>query len=135
MRITIAESLGMCFGVRDAVALALSNPDPRQLTILGEGCVVTRSGYTGEDGFEIGLRAEAAEARLVANDEEDGVALGVQERPPEVRHDGRLVRPLLGAAQRHEPDDRHDVRGRVLCGHRVPCNPRGVPRHNINEIS
>src|SRR5205823_13611405 len=36
MRITIAESLGMCFGVRDAVALARSNPDPRELTILGE---------------------------------------------------------------------------------------------------
>src|SRR5947207_1283446 len=36
MRITIADSLGMCFGVRDAVALALSNDDPRELTVLGE---------------------------------------------------------------------------------------------------
>jgi aminomethyltransferase len=36
--------------------------DVRSLALLGHSCVVSRSGYTGEDGFEIGIRAEAAEA-------------------------------------------------------------------------
>ena len=36
--------------------------DVRSLSLLGQSCVVSRSGYTGEDGFEIGIRAEAAEA-------------------------------------------------------------------------
>jgi aminomethyltransferase len=36
--------------------------DVRSLSLLGQRCVVSRSGYTGEDGFEIGIRAEAAEA-------------------------------------------------------------------------
>jgi aminomethyltransferase len=36
--------------------------DVRIVTLVGENCVVSRSGYTGEDGFEIGIRAAAAEA-------------------------------------------------------------------------
>ncbi len=36
--------------------------DVRCLTIAGTACVVARSGYTGEDGFEISIGAEAAEA-------------------------------------------------------------------------
>lgn len=36
MRIILAESYGMCFGVRDAVAEALEAPYREQLTILGE---------------------------------------------------------------------------------------------------
>ena len=34
--------------------------DVRELTILGTECVVARSGYTGEDGFEISLPADVA---------------------------------------------------------------------------
>jgi len=35
--------------------------DARPLTLAGAACVVSRSGYTGEDGFEIGIDAAAAE--------------------------------------------------------------------------
>ena len=36
MRIIRAEHLGMCFGVRDAIALALAEAERGPLTILGE---------------------------------------------------------------------------------------------------
>jgi len=36
MRIIRAEHLGMCFGVRDAIALALRQAERQPLTILGE---------------------------------------------------------------------------------------------------
>jgi 4-hydroxy-3-methylbut-2-enyl diphosphate reductase len=36
MQITRAESMGMCFGVRDAVARALEHPRRTELTVLGE---------------------------------------------------------------------------------------------------
>ena len=36
--------------------------DVRPMSLMGEPCVISRSGYTGEDGFEIGIAAAAAEA-------------------------------------------------------------------------
>src|SRR5438128_1096236 len=36
MKVITADSLGMCFGVRDAIELALNSPHPSDLTILGE---------------------------------------------------------------------------------------------------
>jgi len=36
--------------------------DVRTITIDGHACTVSRSGYTGEDGYEIGMPAEAADA-------------------------------------------------------------------------
>lgn len=36
MNVLIADSYGMCFGVRDAVEMALTSPHRKQLTVLGE---------------------------------------------------------------------------------------------------
>ncbi len=36
MRVLVAETMGMCFGVRDAIALAHAVDDPRRVTIHGE---------------------------------------------------------------------------------------------------
>lgn len=44
-------------GVRDMRFM-----DVRAMSLMDEDCVVARSGYTGEDGFEIGIRAGMAEA-------------------------------------------------------------------------
>jgi aminomethyltransferase len=41
---------------------ALLFMDVRAITLLGATCLVSRSGYTGEDGFEISLLAQLAEA-------------------------------------------------------------------------
>ena len=46
MKILRAESLGMCFGVRDAIALALEQADAGPLTILGSFLDGTRGDIT-----------------------------------------------------------------------------------------
>jgi aminomethyltransferase len=56
--------------------------DVRSLSLLGQSCVMSRSGYTGEDGFEIGIRAEAAEAlwdKLVRDPAVIPVGLGARD--------------------------------------------------------
>ena len=50
--------------------------------MLGADCFVTRSGYTGEDGFEISVPAAKAEElarRLLAEDEVAPVGLGARD--------------------------------------------------------
>ena len=49
--------------------------DVRSLVIAGSSCVVTRSGYTGEDGFEISVAASDAEKLARAFLENTSVAL------------------------------------------------------------
>ena len=52
------------------------------VVVAGQKCLVTRSGYTGEDGFEISLPASAAEAfarRLIAEPEVSLVGLGARD--------------------------------------------------------
>ncbi len=52
------------------------------LELDGAACLVTRSGYTGEDGFEISVPAERAEAlarRLLAEDEVAPIGLGARD--------------------------------------------------------
>lgn len=49
--------------------------DARSLMIAGSACVVTRSGYTGEDGFEISVAASEAETLARVLLDNDSVAL------------------------------------------------------------
>lgn len=56
--------------------------DARKVTILGADCIVSRTGYSGEDGFEISVPAdktvELAEA-LIAMDEVQPIGLGARD--------------------------------------------------------
>ncbi len=56
--------------------------DARAVNLLGMECFVTRSGYTGEDGFEISVPADGAEAlarELLAQDEVEAIGLGARD--------------------------------------------------------
>ena len=56
--------------------------DNRQLDIDGADCFVSRSGYTGEDGYEISIPAQDAERivrRLLAYDEVESIGLGARD--------------------------------------------------------
>ncbi len=77
-------------GPQAVVALARLNPDVQSLTFMtgmhanlnGAECFVTRSGYTGEDGFEISVPAAQAEAlarALLAQPEVKPIGLGARD--------------------------------------------------------
>ncbi|MNH14955.1 Aminomethyltransferase [compost metagenome] len=54
----------------------------RPVTLLGHACYVSRSGYTGEDGYEISVPADAAEAlarRLLAEPDVQAIGLGARD--------------------------------------------------------
>ncbi|MFK3683301.1 glycine cleavage system aminomethyltransferase GcvT [Pseudomonas sp. NPDC088890] len=54
----------------------------RPITLLGQDCYVSRSGYTGEDGYEISVPAAGAEAlarRLLAEPEVQAIGLGARD--------------------------------------------------------
>ncbi|MFB9884951.1 glycine cleavage system aminomethyltransferase GcvT [Balneatrix alpica] len=56
--------------------------DAGRFTLLGEECLVSRSGYTGEDGFEISVPAHKAEAlarELLAQAEVEFIGLGARD--------------------------------------------------------
>lgn len=56
--------------------------DSRRMQLLGVDCFVSRSGYTGEDGFEISIPAAGAEAvvrELIAQDEVEPIGLGARD--------------------------------------------------------
>ena len=71
-------------------ALATLNPavaemrfmDVRALDLLGAACIVSRSGYTGEDGYEISVPADAAEKlakALLALETVEPIGLGARD--------------------------------------------------------
>jgi aminomethyltransferase len=77
-------------GPAAAQVMARVSPDATELAFMTAGefdltgvkCLVSRSGYTGEDGFEISLPAEHAEAlarRLLAEEEVAPVGLGARD--------------------------------------------------------
>ncbi|WP_116364237.1 glycine cleavage system aminomethyltransferase GcvT [Parahaliea mediterranea] len=56
--------------------------DARRMTIAGQACFISRSGYTGEDGFEISIPAEGAEAlvrELLAHEAVAPIGLGARD--------------------------------------------------------
>jgi aminomethyltransferase len=66
----------------DAAAATMTFMQARTLTLLGAGCFTTRSGYTGEDGYEISLplsHAEAIVRKLFADSRVVPVGLGARD--------------------------------------------------------
>ncbi len=74
-------------GPKAAQVLATLNPavadmvfmDAAAMDLDGVECLVSRSGYTGEDGYEISVPAEKAEdfaRKLLAHDEVEWIGLG-----------------------------------------------------------
>jgi aminomethyltransferase len=64
----------------DLVAMGFMSA--RAATIAGHDCFVTRSGYTGEDGWEISIEGDAAESlarRLLAEPEVAAIGLGARD--------------------------------------------------------
>lgn len=54
----------------------------REVTLLGHACYISRSGYTGEDGFEISVPSAGADAlarRLLAEPEVAAIGLGARD--------------------------------------------------------
>ncbi|MCP4320573.1 MAG: glycine cleavage system aminomethyltransferase GcvT [Psychromonas sp.] len=77
-------------GPKAAEVLAKLNPavnnmvfmDALKLELAGVECYVSRSGYTGEDGYEISVPAEQAEklaSQLLGNDEVEWIGLGARD--------------------------------------------------------
>ncbi|MFT9387360.1 glycine cleavage system aminomethyltransferase GcvT [Acetobacter sp.] len=61
------DALAAILSPADAATLrAMAFMDVRVLPIAGADCVISRSGYTGEDGFEISIPATGAEALATA---------------------------------------------------------------------
>ena len=60
----------------------MSFMDVRELHVLGADCVISRSGYTGEDGFELSVPAGALEpvvAALADDDRVEPIGLGARD--------------------------------------------------------
>ncbi|WP_448956198.1 glycine cleavage system aminomethyltransferase GcvT [Labrys neptuniae] len=63
-------------------AAAMAFMDVRDITILGAPCIVSRSGYSGEDGYEISVPAAAAEdlaKALLADADVHPIGLGARD--------------------------------------------------------
>jgi 4-hydroxy-3-methylbut-2-enyl diphosphate reductase len=108
MKVLVADSLGMCFGVRDAVEMALSAPDRRDLTILGElvhnGEVLRRLRDSGiRTAPSIAAPIETSRVMITAHGAADSAIAGLRARGlqveeatcPLVLHAHRSLRRLV----------------------------------------
>ena len=69
-------------GLAGAGPAKMSFLEVRTISILGSDCIVSRSGYTGEDGFEISIpvsQADAIARKLLANPSVAPVGLGARD--------------------------------------------------------
>lgn len=102
MRVVLADHLGMCFGVRDAVAMALSSPHRTDLTILGE---LVHNAEVLRRLREAGLRSVAAvdaavetgRVMITAHGASRTVVAGLRDRGLEVEE---ATCPLVAHAHR-----------------------------------
>jgi aminomethyltransferase len=61
---------------------AMKFMDVRDVTLVGASCIVSRSGYSGEDGFEISVPADKAEElakALLAHEDCEAIGLGARD--------------------------------------------------------
>lgn len=61
---------------------AMKFMDVRDVTLVGADCIVSRSGYSGEDGYEISVPSEKAEElakALLAHDDCEAIGLGARD--------------------------------------------------------
>ncbi len=73
---------GLVLGTLAPKTAAMRFMDVRDCAILGASCIVSRSGYTGEDGFEISLPIESAEeiaTELLKNPVVQPIGLGARD--------------------------------------------------------
>jgi 4-hydroxy-3-methylbut-2-en-1-yl diphosphate reductase len=114
MRVRMAEHYGMCFGVRDAVDLALGLTRDGPLTILGDLVhnpdVVARMDAAGAVRVPLGGEVRTPAVLLTAHGTSDRVKLGLRERGLEV-HDATcpLVTRAHLALRKLVAEGRHPV--------------------------
>jgi 4-hydroxy-3-methylbut-2-enyl diphosphate reductase len=102
MEVILAEQMGMCFGVRDAVELALNTPEPSELTILGE---LVHNAQVLRRLQEAGVRTvpsvdapvETSRVMITAHGAADSVVEGLRARGLEVEE---ATCPLVAHAHR-----------------------------------
>jgi 4-hydroxy-3-methylbut-2-en-1-yl diphosphate reductase len=127
MRILRAEHLGMCFGVRDAIALALEESRTEPLTVLGD--LVHNETVLAElraSGVRIAAQAEAVATRAVmitAHGASQKTIGGVRERGFKVME---ATCPLVHAAHRAVAKLVQEGYHPVLIGKRDHVEVRGM---------
>ena len=108
MRVVMAENYGMCFGVRDALKLALDHPHRRDLTILGELVhnpeVLRRLRSAGvRTAPSLGAPVETSRVMVTAHGASDRAIRALREQGliveeatcPLVRHAHRMLQRLV----------------------------------------
>lgn len=108
MRVVLADSFGMCFGVRDAIEMALTAHRPQELTVLGElvhnadvlrrlraaGVRIAPSLHAPVDTNRVMITAHGASNAAIAELRSRGLEV-VEATCPLVRHAHRMLERLV----------------------------------------